>query len=89
MNPRVILSLLLVCGLVLAGCQKDSSSEGEEKALAMAVRSLEGKLERMEKRLADLEKKGAAPKVAQAVSVDSGAVDDILASFNEKLYNMA
>lgn len=86
MKKQILFLGLVTVLMTLTACEKKTSDE-EAKSVSLALRSLENRLERIEKRLGDLEKT-PAPKVAQAVSVDNGAVDDILASFNEKLYNL-
>ena len=86
MKKQILFLGLITVLMTLTACEKKTSDE-EAKSVSLALRSLENRLERIEKRLGDLEKT-PAPKVAQAVSVDNGAVDDILASFNEKLYNL-
>lgn len=86
MKKQILFLGLITVLMTLTACEKKTSDE-EAKSVSLALRSLENRLERIEKRLVDLEKT-PAPKVAQAVSVDNGAVDDILASFNEKLYNL-
>ena len=78
----------MVFGLVLLGCQKSDTSGEETKNLSMSVRSLETKLDKLEKRLAAIEKKPAAPRAAAAASGNSDAVEETLAAFNEKLYNL-
>ena len=86
MKKQILFLGLVTALMTLTACEKKTSDD-EAKSVSLALRSLENRLERIEKRLGDLEKT-PAPKAAQAVSVDNGAVDDILASFNEKLYNL-
>ena len=82
-----ILTIGLIAALVsLVGCEKKTNDD-EMKSVSLSLRSLENRLEKIEKRLGSLEKAPSAKAEVTSVSV-SGDVDDILASFNEKLYNL-
>ena len=82
-----ILTIGLIAALVsLVGCEKKTNDD-EMKSVALSLRSLENRLEKIEKRLGSLEKALSAKTEIRNVSSNDD-VDDILASFNEKLYNL-
>lgn len=88
MKRSISLTLLFLFSLAMLGCQKSDTSGEEAKNLSMSVRSLEAKLDKLEKRISEMEKKPAASREAVVSSGDSGAVEETLAAFNEKLYNL-
>jgi len=84
---HTLLTLGLIAALVImVGCEKKTNDD-EMKSVALSLRSLENRIEKIEKRMGTLEKAPSAKAEVTNVSV-SGDVDDILASFNEKLYNL-
>jgi len=86
MNKHILAIGLIAALVSLVGCEKKTNDD-EMKSVALSLRSLENRLEKIEKRLGSLEKAPSAKTEVTSVSV-SGDVDDILASFNEKLYNL-
>ena len=86
MNKHILAIGLIAALVSLVGCEKKTNDD-EMKSVSLSLRSLENRLEKIEKRIAGLEKAPSAKAEVTNVSV-SGDVDDILASFNEKLYNL-
>ena len=86
MNKHILAIGLIAVLVSLAGCEKKTNDD-EMKSVSLSLRSLENRLDKIEKRLGSLEKAPSAKAEVTNVSV-SGDVDDILASFNEKLYNL-
>ncbi len=86
MNKHILAIGLIAALVSLAGCEKKTNDD-EMKSVALSLRSLENRLEKIEKRIAGLEKAPKPKTEVPSVSA-SGDVDDILASFNEKLYNL-
>lgn len=86
MNKHILAIGLIAALVSLVGCEKKTNDD-EMKSVALSLRSLENRLEKIEKRLGSLEKAPKPKTEVPSVSA-SGDVDDILASFNEKLYNL-
>ena len=86
MNKHILAIGLIAALVSLVGCEKKTNDD-EMKSVSLSLRSLENRLDKIEKRLGSLEKAPSAKAEVTNVSV-SGDVDDILASFNEKLYNL-
>lgn len=84
---HTLLTLGLIAALVImVGCEKKTNDD-EMKSVALSLRSLENRIEKIEKRMGTLEKAPSAKTEIQKVSTD-GNVDEILEAFNEKLYNL-
>lgn len=86
MNKHILAIGLIAALVSIVGCEKKTNDD-EMKSVSLSLRSLENRLEKIEKRLGSLEKAPKPKTEVPSVSA-SGDVDDILASFNEKLYNL-
>jgi len=86
MKKQILFLGLVTALMTLMACEKKTSDD-EVKNVSLVLRSLDHRIKMIESRLGDLEKANASKTVVQREALDSN-VDDILASFNEKLYNL-